>query len=739
MKFSFTFLCLTLFFQNAFGQFNERAERNLNAFCKLYGYVRFFHPSDEAQKIDWNNFAIYGAKKVLNAKNDQELLNTLNSLFVPIAPLLRISSSKTKIILPVADYTPLQPDSFKVACWQHLGVKLPGFNTLYKSVRLNRPPTVDERESDQFIPLFLMRNSQNYAGKTFTFKINMKGDTTINAPTLKIEQQSSDNSSLRNISSIFYIDQSKRTFNFGGKIPSIQNTVLGVVFNPTSPISLDNIQLFINDNGKQIEVNNSLAQVPDPFSNPSTSRFYFKVTSLKFATPVFTEIPKTSDILKKELVPGITCVLPLTVYSNTQHTYPEGDSIKLNRLLRDIERAIPSAYTGGSRGSLLEFRLGDIVIAWNVLRHFFPYWEDAKTTPEKMLRDSFLKAFTDKAALDFYQTLKIMGEKLNDGHVFANLTDPTNQEGDASVPLIFSKAENKIVLSSILDSSLNNIIAPGDLVESIDGSPSNSFLSLLENTISGSRQWKEHKALFTLTNGPKNTFQELIINHKGKRVSLKLKRTLPGVEYRNGSYRQIPRKNGLVQPNIYYFNLSADSIIDQVNRFEDKLIGAKAIIFDLRGYPQADIYPIISHLTNKKIVSRPFHTPKIIYPDYTQVNYQTDSVVVNPVEKRYKGKVFFLTDASAMSYSESFLGVVKDFNLGTLVGSATAGTNGNINTIYLPGRYSMSFSGSLVTNNDGSKHHLIGIVPDIKVERTIKGIMQQRDEVFEAALIEAVK
>ncbi|WP_170827302.1 hypothetical protein [Arcticibacter eurypsychrophilus] len=51
----------------------------------------------------------------------------------------------------------------------------------------------------------------------------------------------------------------------------------------------------------------------------------------------------------------------------------------------------------------------------------------------------------------------------------------------------------------------------------------------------------------------------------------------------------------------------------------------------------------------------------------------------------------------------------------------------------------MSFSGSLVTNNDGSKHHLIGIVPDIKVKRTIEGINQQRDEVFDSALIEAIK
>ncbi|EOR96356.1 hypothetical protein ADIARSV_0461 [Arcticibacter svalbardensis MN12-7] len=51
----------------------------------------------------------------------------------------------------------------------------------------------------------------------------------------------------------------------------------------------------------------------------------------------------------------------------------------------------------------------------------------------------------------------------------------------------------------------------------------------------------------------------------------------------------------------------------------------------------------------------------------------------------------------------------------------------------------MSFSGSLVTNNDGSKHHLIGISTDIKVKRKTEGIKQQKDQVFETASIDAIK
>ena len=36
---------------------------NITAFNRLYGYVKYFHPSDEAAAIDWDKFAIYGTTR----------------------------------------------------------------------------------------------------------------------------------------------------------------------------------------------------------------------------------------------------------------------------------------------------------------------------------------------------------------------------------------------------------------------------------------------------------------------------------------------------------------------------------------------------------------------------------------------------------------------------------------------------------------------------------------------------
>ena len=80
------------------------------------------------------------------------------------------------------------------------------------------------------------------------------------------------------------------------------------------------------------------------------------------------------------------------------------------------------------------------------------------------------------------------------------------------------------------------------------------------------------------------------------------------------------------------------------------------------------------------------------------------------------------------------MGYIEGYQLATIVGQPTAGTNGNVNPFSLPGRYNISWTGMKVLKHDGSQHHGIGILPDIYVEKTIQGIKDGRDEFLEKAL-----
>lgn len=54
--------------------------QNLRAFAKLYGYVRYFHPSDAAAEVDWQPFALHGVREVADAGGRTELRSTLDEL-----------------------------------------------------------------------------------------------------------------------------------------------------------------------------------------------------------------------------------------------------------------------------------------------------------------------------------------------------------------------------------------------------------------------------------------------------------------------------------------------------------------------------------------------------------------------------------------------------------------------------------------------------------------------------------
>jgi hypothetical protein len=120
---------------------------NLSAFTKLYGYIKYFHPSDQASQIDWQKFAIYGAKIVKDAKNNQELKAIFEELFLPIAPTIQIYNSHEK----PKKFNPTRPENVEglhFVAWQHRGVGLNPKQSMYQSVRLGRHD-IPERIQDE--------------------------------------------------------------------------------------------------------------------------------------------------------------------------------------------------------------------------------------------------------------------------------------------------------------------------------------------------------------------------------------------------------------------------------------------------------------------------------------------------------------------------------------------------------------------------------------------------------------
>ena len=94
----------------------------------------------------------------------------------------------------------------------------------------------------------------------------------------------------------------------------------------------------------------------------------------------------------------------------------------------------------------------------------------------------------------------------------------------------------------------------------------------------------------------------------------------------------------------------------------------------------------------------------------------------------------FLTNAEAISRAETYLSIVQDAKLGTIVGSRTGGTNGNFLGFPLPGGLRIVMSGMAVRKTNGEPFHGVGVEPDVEVSPTVQDVRAGRDTVLQRGL-----
>ena len=174
---------------------------------------------------------------------------------------------------------------------------------------------------------------------------------------------------------------------------------------------------------------------------------------------------------------------------------------------------------------------------------------------------------------------------------------------------------------------------------------------------------------------------------------------------------------------------------NDVDRAFDSLIDTPGLIFDLRGYPQATFALIAARLTDRPVSAalirqRVWHGPD---PAASSEDVSIQQVYPNgkPV---YRGRVAVLIDGRSFSQSEHTGLFIEAAAKATFVGTPTSGTDGEVTSIMLPGGIAAHFSAEGISHGDGRPLQRIGILPDVWVAPTLKGIQEGRDEILDAAI-----
>ena len=281
----------------------------------------------------------------------------------------------------------------------------------------------------------------------------------------------------------------------------------------------------------------------------------------------------------------------------------------------------------------------------------------------------------------------------------------------------------------IVTATASDRLKPGDIVVAIDGVPTALAIARRVALDSGSPQWARHLAIEELLDGRPGRDALLTVQTPSGREKVALAYSKPDDAGAVGVRK--PEPVAEVAPGIMYVD------IDRVTQsgFDAHIAGlakARGIIFDLRGYPRMSP-EFLRHLTDKPIRSGHFVSLSFDRPDRPGKAAADGQWTIEPLTPRFTKNVVFITNESAISYSESILSVIAGNHLADIVGAPSAGANGNITFFDLPGGYRISWTGMRVTNLDGSKHYLVGIRPTVPVVPTLDGVRKGRDELLDRA------
>jgi len=414
------------------------------------------------------------------------------------------------------------------------------------------------------------------------------------------------------------------------------------------------------------------------------------------------------NVYKSELAAGVSCMVPTALFADDQGTLPQVAAAENEELQFSI------SHRGG--------RLATVMTAWNILQHFYPYFDVIDTDWSHELKVALRKAAVDEDEAEFYQTLNRLIVALQDGH--GSLGGPGRPSGQP-LPLIAELMDNQAVVIAVAVDT--NDIHPGDVLESIDGCPAREAFAMVGSQVSTATAQRIKQLSFSFGWKPRAT--EAVLELRGADGLL---RKVTVVRAKKGIDTKRPPKLHEIKPGIFYVDITRLTH-EEFEKALPELAKAKGLVFDVRGYPK--IMPDwITHLSSKRLKSAHWYIPKAHRPDHTDMEWNTSRWNLDVGEPQLTSNRVFLTDGSAMSYAESLMGIVEAYKLGEIVGESTAGTNGNMCPVNLYLGYSMVFTGMKVLKHDGSRHHGVGILPTVPVSRTIQGIREGRDEQLEKAL-----
>ncbi len=428
------------------------------------------------------------------------------------------------------------------------------------------------------------------------------------------------------------------------------------------------------------------------------------------------------------------------IYINTNRA--RGDQYYV-RFFMEEDIHVASFEHENSYGSMIypaaEYRLLALFRYWNMIEYWYPYKYNLGESWDEVLKKFIPLMVAAQNASEYAVVVQQLIATIKDSHAVVQSKIITEDVGKYYMPFTIKFIEDKAMVIAITNDSLANRsgIATGDIVESIDGVTIRELIRQGKPLISASNNGSYLNLLrYTLTRSRKESSELLI------RRGAALKKV---VAY-NSSVRTLQKvKSGtfsferdsslcMIGDSIGYINLGNLQRKDSL-KLRALVSRVKGLIIDNRQYPKTQSAGdlIGNAILRPDPIFVKFSSP---HPDYPGLfPYSKPSSMGTEGTRGYiPPRIAILINEETQSSTEFQAMVFRKSPGAVLVGSNTAGADGNVALINLPGGIYTYISGLGVYYPDGKETQRIGIIPDIEVKPTIKGFLNNKDELLNKAV-----
>ena len=381
------------------------------------------------------------------------------------------------------------------------------------------------------------------------------------------------------------------------------------------------------------------------------------------------------------------------------------------------------------------YRLLGLFRYWNIVEYFHPAKYALGQSWNQVLTE-FVPRFQQAAdTLSYQRVLQRLISTIQDGH--AEFVIPASHWPSSPEPVLYPPFDYRLVGDTLLVTGLLNDslsqrddVRKGDRIVRVDNQSPTQLIDQRSIYAAGSnRLAKIQRILPTLL-----TSSQPVVQIELLRDGQQIRKQIHRYPFQQFNYQPVissGARSKVVPSTIGYINIG-ELTVGEVNRVMNQYRSKKGIIFDVRAYPKGTFQRLSEYLNAKATGFARYTKPDLSFPGSFKISPL--HYVGRTNKEHYSGKVAILCNSHTQSAAESTCMALRTAPQAKIIGSQSAGANGDVCYVIFPGGYETRFTGTGVYTPDMQLIQGQGVPIDIDVKPSCDDLLSGTDRALQTAI-----